>query len=102
MLNFDIDHIYSLYNADDGVVLFDCIDEAESVKRRWEEVVPVAGPFQHVRLEKALIPAMQRALTTITEIAKENPALAKQRQLGALALELQSALGSLTNPTQSS
>lgn len=102
MSDFDLEHIYSLYNPDDGVVLYECINEAERAKRRLEKLVPVNGPFQHSRAERGLIVAALRALKIIAEISKENPSIAEEGQLGELASELQSALNILINPTQSS
>jgi hypothetical protein len=62
MAKFDYDYIYSLYNDDDDVLLYECLEHAQKAKSRLEEFVLVYGPFQHLRLEKPVIIAAQQAV----------------------------------------
>ena len=102
MSDFNPDYIYSLYNIDNGVELYDSLEEAEKVKRRWLEVVPVDGPFQHVRAETKLIMASQRALSALIGLCEMNAALAESQKINLVATELQHALDEFFSPLPAS
>lgn len=90
MSNFDPDYFYSLYNTDNGVVIYESSDEAERVKCGWLETVPVDGPFQHNRLEAILMTATRRAIENLTDLCKRD-ALIESQKVHSVAIDLQYA-----------
>lgn len=98
MSDYDLDYIYSLYNTDNGVELYDTLEAAEKVKRRWLEVVPVDGPFQHTRAEANLIIASRQAANALINLCEGNVALVESQKILLVAAELQNALDELFRP----
>ncbi len=83
----------SLYNEDDGVVLFDSIEDAEEAKARWEQTVPVEGPFEHDHIERLLIPAAQNAAALLLRLRSELTDPDIQREMERATERLRTALG---------
>ena len=98
MSNFDAEYIYSLYNPDNGVELYDSLEEAESARCQWLKVVPVEGPFKHSRPEKDLILAIKRTLSTLIDACENDVVLAKEQRLNSVVTELQRTLDRMSIP----
>lgn len=98
MDNFDAEYFYSLYNPENGVELYDSLVEAEKVKKRWSEVIPVDGPFQHSRPERDLILQAQRAMRALMTVCEKDRILAEKLQLNPIVTELRRTLDALITP----
>lgn len=102
MTDYNPDYIYSLYNPDNGIELYDTLEEAEQVKHRWLEAVPVDGPFQHTRVETNLIMASRRAVNALVDLCEGDVAFVESQKIHLVAAELQQALDELFRPLPAS
>ncbi len=102
MPKFDLEHFYTLYNQDNGVVIYDSREAAEAIKARWLEVVPVDGPFEHSRSEKSLILAARRAVGILRDVCHEDQQIAGKHNLDSVARQLEDALAVIVNPSSNS
>jgi hypothetical protein len=99
MFKFDLDNFYTLYNEDNGVVIYDSQEAAEATKAKWLKVVPVDGPFKHGRIEKPLILAAHQAVEILRAVCHENQRIAKKHNLDCVAQQLEHALYIALNPS---
>lgn len=102
MLNFDLENFYTLYNEDDGVVIYDSLEAAEATKARWLEVVPVDGPFEHLRIEKPLMLAAHQTVEILLDICHEDQRIAEKHNLKSVARQLVDALADIINSSSDS
>jgi hypothetical protein len=87
----DVEHVYSLYNRDDDVILFDRLSDARNAKSRLEQVVDVEGPFSHPRHELPLLRAAAKAARDLRTLDRENPSRTAD-ELGRIASDLEEAV----------
>lgn len=97
MTRIDISHIYSLYNEDDGVVIYECREDADEQRLRLKEFVPVEGPFEHPRMEKQIIIAADEALNLLRRLQREHTQISDET-ITCVIKQLEEAFDSLTGP----
>ncbi len=92
MTRFDLDCFYTLYDNDDGVTIYDSLKDARETKKRWQELVPVEGPFQHGRLEKPLILAARRSIRLLLRLRDESRSKRTRARISSVIAQVEAAL----------